>query len=199
MNAVERLYRNRRFHEVTLDDVARDAHVGKGTIYRFFTDKEDLFFQTATAGFDELCEVLDEPALANAEFPERLLGACTQITRYFSRRRHLIRMMASEEGRVRGAQGELKTRWLERRQKLVDALARLLNDGMERGYVRRGVLATYLLSLLRARSQELESAPPEMASLELLLDIFWRGIRDKGDAARNDSPGASTKAEGKRS
>ncbi|MCD6496685.1 MAG: TetR/AcrR family transcriptional regulator [Deltaproteobacteria bacterium] len=40
MNAVEHLFRNRRFHEVTLDEVAKEAQVGKGTIYRFFSDND---------------------------------------------------------------------------------------------------------------------------------------------------------------
>ena len=47
MRAAERLFHNRRFHEVTLEEVAEAAQVGKGTIYRYFADKDDLFFQVA--------------------------------------------------------------------------------------------------------------------------------------------------------
>ncbi|NJL30924.1 MAG: TetR/AcrR family transcriptional regulator, partial [Phycisphaerales bacterium] len=30
------------------------AGVGKGTIYRYFKDKDDLFFSTAAQGFEDL-------------------------------------------------------------------------------------------------------------------------------------------------
>ena len=48
MQAAERLFLGKRFHEVTTDEVAREAHVGKGTIYRHFKTKDELFFETAT-------------------------------------------------------------------------------------------------------------------------------------------------------
>ena len=38
--------------------VKSEAKVGKGTIYLYFENKDDLFFQTATWGFEELCELL---------------------------------------------------------------------------------------------------------------------------------------------
>ncbi|RPI59812.1 MAG: TetR/AcrR family transcriptional regulator, partial [Planctomycetaceae bacterium] len=58
MQAAEKLFTSRRFHEVTTDDIAKSAHVGKGTIYNYFKDKDDMFFQMATNGFDELCDLL---------------------------------------------------------------------------------------------------------------------------------------------
>ncbi len=191
MTAVERLFRNRRFHEVTLDDVAKEAHVGKGTIYRFFKNKEDLFFHTATAGFDNLCEILKRSEADSTNFPERLFHACNQITRFFSQRRHLFRMMIAEEGHLLVAKGDLKKRWIQKRGMLVASLAQLLQDGMAEGVVRTdlsgSILATYLLSMLRARAHELVDSPPEMARLELLLDIFWRGIRTNGRCSSETS------------
>ena len=59
MKAAEHLFTNRRFHEITLDQVARAAGVGKGTIYLHFADKDDLFFQVATSGFTQLCEIIE--------------------------------------------------------------------------------------------------------------------------------------------
>ena len=36
MLAVEKLATSRRFHEITLEEVAKTAKIGKGTIYHYF-------------------------------------------------------------------------------------------------------------------------------------------------------------------
>ena len=58
MGAAASLFANRRYHELTLDKVAKKAKVGKGTIYLYFKDKDDLFRQTAKWGFEQFCESL---------------------------------------------------------------------------------------------------------------------------------------------
>ena len=37
-----RLFSSKRFDEVLMDDIAHQAGVGKGTIYTYFADKEEL-------------------------------------------------------------------------------------------------------------------------------------------------------------
>ena len=83
MQAAEKLFRTRQFHEITLDEVARVADVGKGTIYLYFSDKEDLFFQTAVAGFDEMCELLGQNAAGGVPFRNRLLRTCETVSGFF--------------------------------------------------------------------------------------------------------------------
>ena len=43
LEALEKLLPGRRFHEITLEEVAKAAQVGKGTIYLYFRDKDALF------------------------------------------------------------------------------------------------------------------------------------------------------------
>lgn len=189
MNAVERLFQDRRFHEVTLDDVAREARVSKGTIYRFFRNKEELVFETAMAGFDELCELLDRLEPETTDFPELLHHACDRIIQFFASRRQLFRIMSSEESRVLSVHGECRQQWLKRRSRMVAALTSLLQGGMDQGFVRTDIsgdiLAIYLLGMLKTRTQELADVPPDMGSLDTLLDIFWKGVR----AGASGSPG----------
>jgi AcrR family transcriptional regulator len=181
MQAAERLFARRRIHEVTLDEVARVAQVGKGTIYRYFKDKDDLFFETATSGFDHMCDLLNRRVPGQATFQTRLLAACQQIIDFFDRRRHLIRMMQSEEGRALNSPGKLRERWMTRRQRMVTAVADIIAQGQQDREVRDDipgeVLAVYLLGLLRTRSNELADSSSEGRSLELALDLFWSGAR----------------------
>ena len=108
MRAAERLFAGRRYHEVTLDEVAHVAGVGKGTIYLHFKDKEDLFFRLVTSGFDELCEVLKERLPAGAGFREQLSAAARETTRFFDARRPLVpvRIVHDVYGTLPGTAGE---------------------------------------------------------------------------------------------
>ena len=46
-----RLFSAKRFDEVLMDYIAQQAGVGKGTIYTYFADKEELYFAVVFKGF----------------------------------------------------------------------------------------------------------------------------------------------------
>jgi AcrR family transcriptional regulator len=179
MEAAERLFSNRRFHEVTLDEIAQVAKVGKGTIYRFFSSKDDLFFQTATSGFDDLCDVIEKNVCHESDFAKELLEACEEITQFFYRRRQMFRLMQMEEGRVIWSQGSLWNLWMSRREKLVKALAGILDRGAGQDKIRNDVpttvLADFLLGMLRTRARYLLGVDESAKRLDMLLNIFFFG------------------------
>jgi AcrR family transcriptional regulator len=58
--AATRLFAARPFHEVKLDQVASAAKVGKGTVYLYFKNKEDLYISLIHDGFAQLVDRLKE-------------------------------------------------------------------------------------------------------------------------------------------
>ncbi len=52
------LFLSKGFHYTTIDDIVSAAHMGKGTFYQFFKNKEDLLAQTLTEFFVELKQTL---------------------------------------------------------------------------------------------------------------------------------------------
>ncbi|TET32200.1 MAG: TetR/AcrR family transcriptional regulator [Planctomycetota bacterium] len=181
MQAAEALCTSRRFHEITLDEVAHAARVGKGTIYRYFEDKDDLFFQVVTSGLDELCELLSQKVPGDAPFQNQLLSVCKQITDFFSSRRQLFRMMQAEDGRMPWFKGDVKKRWMERHEKLNAALGSIISIGVKEGEIRDDIppdiLAEFLRSMLRTRAHKLQDAPEELRRHEVLVDLFCNGAQ----------------------
>jgi AcrR family transcriptional regulator len=179
MQAAEKLFTTRRFHEITTDDVAREAGVGKGTMYRYFADKDDLFFQTATAGLDELCEVVRRCVVGGRSFRGQLRGACEQIAGFFDRRKQLFRMMSAEDSRITLTRGSFVERWVAHRKKLVAAVGDIVRRGVEEGVIRddlpADVLADFLLGMLRTRARDLEDAPAAVRRIEVIVDLFCHG------------------------
>ncbi len=179
MAAAESLFTSRRYHEITTDDIAAAAHVGKGTIYRYFKDKDDLFFQVATSGFGEMCELLHRRVPEDAPFREQLLSACGEIPGFFERRKQLLSMMQAEGDRMQWCSETVQKRWMARRRKLVAAVAAILRKGVEEGEIRSDVpaevLAHFLLGMLRTRGRDLGHLPAKLRRDEFLVDLFCRG------------------------
>jgi AcrR family transcriptional regulator len=191
MQAAERLFTSRRIHEITMDDVAAAAGVAKGTLYNHFRDKDDLFFQTCIAGFEELCELLEQKVNHEVSFQQQLLEASRGISGFFDRRRQLFRMMQAEDARMPYCGGALRDRWAVKRTNLVSAIARILAGGVASGMIRDDlppeVLANILLGMLRARSRGLADVPASMRSHEIIVDLFCNGA-GCGPGARSAAP-----------
>ncbi len=188
MEAAERLFTSRRVHEITLDEVAKAARVGKGTIYQYFEDKDDLFFQVAASGFDELCELLRERVPGGVGFESQLLSAAKQTSGFFDRRRQLFRMMQGEDSRMYWLTGKMRERWLGKRKKLVSTVSEIMEKGAAEGKVRRDVppeaLASLFLGMLRASARELAEGPGSSRSDELIVDVFCHGAWASEEKAR---------------
>jgi AcrR family transcriptional regulator len=181
MQVAERLFTTGRFHEITLDQVAQQAAVGKGTIYRYFADKDDLVFEVAVSGFSELCDLIGSCTTERrCDFRARLTRVCVEITRYFTSRRQWFQLMQAEAGRMHCAQSKLRERWLSHRGKLVAAVAAVIQAGQEQGQVRPELraetLAHYLLGMIRAHVVDVGADAPA----EAVVGLFLSGCGAKG-------------------
>jgi TetR/AcrR family fatty acid metabolism transcriptional regulator len=183
MVAAERLFKTRQFHEITLDEVAQVADVGKGTLYLYFADKNDQFFQTAVAGFDDMCELLRRDPVTEGSVQQELRQACETISAFFQKRRPLVRMMLAEGDRASGKGGGLQQRWNRHRKKMTQAVAEIIARGVQRHEVRDDiapkVLAEYFLGMIRTRSRELEGQSGRSAGKQALVALFVHGLAGK--------------------
>src|SRR3954452_9698821 len=66
LDTAARLFAKQRYDQVRLDDVAAAAGVGKGTLYVYFDNKDDLYFSIAYEGFCDLIERLEAQVVDHA-------------------------------------------------------------------------------------------------------------------------------------
>lgn len=187
MEAAERLFVSKRFHEITTDDIAREAKVGKGTIYRYFKDKDELFHRTAVRGFDDLCDLLNRGEPGGTCVRDRLVWACQQIGGFFRIRRQWFGLMQAEDNRLAMQRGRMREQWRAHRQQLVTAVAGMLQAGVDAGEVRRDlpveILAAMLLGMLRTRARDLAELPESERSYDMVVDLFLGGAAAACDGA----------------
>jgi len=178
LEAAEREFRAGRFHEITMDSVAATAGVGKGTLYLYFRNKDDLFFQVATSGFDEVCNLLRGRVDEQAPFDAQLMQAATAISSFFRNRREFFDLIQTEDARAAVSCHRAKSAWITKRRLLVDALAEVMRRGREKGLLKKTLpprtAAVLFLGLLRARSRDLERDHPALETAEL-IGVFLHG------------------------
>ena len=181
MRAAERLFASRRFHEITTEDIAQAAGVGKGTIYRHFKDKDDLYFSTAAAGFESLCQILESmpPGSDKCDYEKQLCEAARQISSFFESRRQWMRMMPGDESLTPSTRKKVGVHWQQSRARLLEVVRVLIEQGQNRRFLRHeapaSVLAAFFLGNLRTRFRYRDNLPAEYQSPEAAVALFLRG------------------------
>jgi AcrR family transcriptional regulator len=97
LDAASRVFAARPFHEVLIDSIASDAGIGKGTIYRYFETKEDLYFATVVHVMETLAAELRTESQAEASGIRRLERIATRILNSFWERRYLLPFFQQDE------------------------------------------------------------------------------------------------------
>ena len=97
LDAASRVFAARPFHEVLIDTIAADAGIGKGTIYRYFETKEDLYFATVLHVMETLAADLGTETHTEASGIRRLERIAARILNSFWERRYLLPFFQRDE------------------------------------------------------------------------------------------------------
>jgi AcrR family transcriptional regulator len=128
LDAASRVFAEREFHEVLIDDVAEAAGTGKGTIYRYFETKDELYLATLAHGFEVLLEAL-APNLRERAPARRLEGIARETLRFSWNQQHLYMLLNRDEARLREPQAKLK----KNRERVVRLVQEAIVEGIGSG------------------------------------------------------------------
>src|SRR3954454_12521428 len=119
----------------TMQEIAEEAGVAKGTIYLYFHDREELVERAFETSIGELHKRLDAALDSDGTFEERLRAVMTAQLGFFNENREFFRLYhslrmpegtsAQQRRQKRNCQPQFQTR--------VDRLAKNLQHGVEEG------------------------------------------------------------------
>ena len=175
LEAASRVFAEKEFHEVLIDDVAALAGVGKGTVYRYFRTKEELYFETILRAFDDLSATLAQAAAQESSPMRRLERIVRESLRFSWERRHLLSLLQGDERRFAMRGAELR----RRREGMMTLVQKVILDGIERREF-RGVDARIAAELFRGMIRAANCFRTENDSVDGLVEeiigIFTRGV-----------------------
>lgn len=163
--------------DTTIQDIADEAGIAKGTVYLYFRDREELLARTADRAFEKLVAELEPAFDAPGSFADRLLGVVKRQLHFFDDNRELFSAtMAMPQAASRKKKSASWARYGARLEKLfADARA----TGEMRADLDAAIVAGIYRDLVRGtivRRIEEKSKTPRESDAELIVSILLRGI-----------------------
>jgi AcrR family transcriptional regulator len=97
LDAAGRLFGTRRFHEVRMDDIAAEAGVGKGTLYRYFKDKDELYLKLLERASGQFTDRVQAAVGHQGGTRARLVALVATVLDYFDEYPHLLELLQRAE------------------------------------------------------------------------------------------------------
>jgi AcrR family transcriptional regulator len=174
LDAAARLFASQRFHEARMEDVAAAAEVGKGTLYRYFKDKEELYLallERAAVGISaRLCAETQSAEGIRA----RLQAVIRAIVGYFDENPHLFDLIQHAEAMSRPQALRPWHRWRDEITGRVLEIFEEARRGGEFAISDPELVALLFLGSLRSVIRfGTRPRPPELAGQ--IIDVFLRG------------------------
>lgn len=184
--AAEQEFARRDFHEVLMDDVAARAGVGKGTLYRYFPTKDELFLATVLRGLDQSHGELQQVFAEDAPLETILENAVARMLVYFSGRAPLLTLLQRYEDRLSRADAEA---WQLRRFEALAAIVDVLGRAQRTGRIRRvdtEMAAEMLLGMVRTAVQYPRKGMPPARMAREIVGLFLNGVGQPPPATQRD-------------
>jgi AcrR family transcriptional regulator len=172
----ERVFSERPFHTVRMDEVARRSGVAKGTLYLYFPGKRELYLAVLFEGMERLRRRLESVAAVSAAPLDRLRATVAGLLEHPSRRRELLALLLRYEQRLTRDEAR---QWLRRRGRLSQTVQSVIAEAIAAGALRSVDLKVgeeMLLGIVRG----LRAAPRQGASATQLargaIELLLRGL-----------------------
>ncbi|MFC5404621.1 TetR/AcrR family transcriptional regulator [Cohnella soli] len=127
IDASVKLFSELGYHRTSMDDIAKEANVAKGTLYYHFTGKGELFETIVTEGFqllrNQIREVLDENQSPDNQIRSIVRKHCELFLQYSE----LVHILSNEI--TNGIETEVLTRIVALKNEYVAFLADILRQG----------------------------------------------------------------------
>ena len=182
LSAATDVFAKKAFHEVRADEIAAEAGVGKGTLYRYFPTKDDLFYAAVLAGFDEMDQALDELRERGEDPATALASVAREAIRIFWSRPSFNMVLHRDARRFRARERELRLR----REALVRFVRETISRGESSGVFRPvdpRIATEMFLGMVRAAILHRGASDSPAVLVRALTDAFVGGIGRRKEAS----------------
>ncbi len=180
--AVIRLLCREGLKSVTMERVAQEVGIAKGTVYLHYRDKQELLEEVKESALAPLTTKIEEILHGDGTADGKLRAYSILYLSYFDEHRDVFRILLYEREVTRVQSSRFQS---DRYRRMVQEVARVIREGV-RGNVFRdvdphNVAAMFIESNLALVNQRLLTGKPAAVEDDatLLSDVFIKGLRRK--------------------
>ncbi len=133
INAAETLFERYGYQKTSLDDIAREAQLGKGTIYYYFESKEDIFFEVVKEHAERFYKILKTELNKHPKFEDRFSNAIRLPIKLVYE--HAATLLEAVKNLPNSYLQKLGSFRQENKQRIMDLLSEVIEYGISQGEV----------------------------------------------------------------
>jgi AcrR family transcriptional regulator len=175
LRAAAAVFTRRDYHEAQMDEVVEASGVGKGTLYRYFPSKRDLYLAVMFDGIEALRAELED-VVRTDDAPARKVERIVHRTLTYFWNQHLFFSLIHRNEHK--ADGEAR-QWFRHRAKLSALIQETLREAMGAGQLRpvdARIATEMLLGMMRGVNRYRSAADRLDDLVGAVVDVFMNGI-----------------------
>ncbi len=184
-DATMRVIARRGMSAATMQEIAEEAGVAKGTIYLYFRDRDELVEKTFERAITELHQRVDSALESEGSFEQKLRSLLAAKFEFFRENREFFRLYMSlrfPEGSPQQQRRQKRTCQPQYRSR-IERMSEVLEKAMARGEIRRMDPMRLALLIIEGSNAIViervmeESPPSESDDIDLIARAILEGIR----------------------
>lgn len=179
--AGSKIFSQRSFHEVKMQEIADLAGVGKGTIYEYFSSKEELLSQVLKLGVNQYREEINFRNIEGKDIWDRMEKYLNANIEFFWNNREMGNLLVHSDHPF---QKRIKEWLLDVRQDSLRDLEDVFSEAVSRGEI-RDVSPSLAAKIFRSIISEvipgtilLEGEKPDEKDINEIVVILREGLKD---------------------
>ncbi|MXW22501.1 MAG: TetR/AcrR family transcriptional regulator [Candidatus Dadabacteria bacterium] len=124
------LFSEKGYHELTMEEIAEEIGVSKGTIYNYFSSKENLYLEILKESFEAIETLLQKEIENSDPAPAKLRKLLATIFTFYRRNLKVLRILSRDETHLLKEHFELTEKWRMSRVRLYE---RIIEKGIDEG------------------------------------------------------------------
>ena len=130
LKAAATVFAKSGFQKTLMDDIAGRAGIGKGTIYRYFSSKDDLYFSILDQAVEDLLTCLSRDLESKAPPAQKLRQMMSDMAELLLKNRALFKLIAETDARYL----HKRHKYIQlQNKKIIDIIAEVMEKGIKDG------------------------------------------------------------------
>ncbi len=184
LSAAEKVFAAKGFYGSSMDEIARKAEFGTGSLYKYFKGKKDLYFSLIDEKVEEITRLARTELRKDKSSIDKLESMLHLQLTFIQRNRDFFKIYISERNRFEWTiKDDLGKGVHEKFMGYIHDLEEVMHQGIERGQFKAmdprdmahafvGIVNSFMFEwIMSPKAYSLVSKAP------IIMDIFFQGVR----------------------